>query len=205
VKQTKPSRAGVRRRWESVRLQLKAIRAIADDVDARMEILELEFDNADERREKDKREMLRAVNRSGRVSVWAVGVLASVLLLRTSAPVSELLPMSPAPVRPTVREGNDGVRSGATEGASVAANLIRKASPMPTGGVPGQRRAPCPASADVINDLCWARWTLTPEQVRDGFCDNPHVYEPSEGWCVAHRAAYMPIYAPVRRKNAEKR
>jgi len=207
MKQTKRGGASLRRIWESVRLQLKVIRASVDDVDARMEILELEFDNADERREKDKREILRAVHRSRTVSVCAVGVLVAVLLLRTSAPAERAAPpVLPEPVGPTAREVHEGVRSGAAGGAaSVAASLIHRASPMPAGGVPGQRRAPCPEGAEAIkNEWCWNRWTLTPEQVRGGACDDPQFYEPSEGWCVAHRAAYRPVYAPVRRKNAEK-
>jgi len=206
MKQTKPGRANLRRIWESVRLQLNVIQASVEDVDARMEILELEFDNADERREKDKREILRAVHRMGAWVGGAVGVLGAVLLLWTLALVETAAPaVASASASPSAREVRESVQSSVGEGGSAAANLIRRASPLPKDGVPGQRHAPCPEGAEVMNDLCWNRWALTPDQVRGGACDNPQVYEPSEGWCVAHRAAYLPVLAPLRRKNAEKR
>jgi len=79
-----------------------------------------------------------------------------------------------------------------------------RASPMPENGVPGQRRAPCPGSVDVFDGNCWAKVTLSPEQVQDGVCDDPKLYEPSEGWCAAHHAAYRP-YLARRPRNAEKK
>ena len=89
-------------------------------------------------------------------------------------------------------------------GGSASVRPIIRASPLPKGGVPGQRHAPCPEFADVFDGRCWTKVTLTSEQVRGGVCDDPKFYEPSEGWCVAHHAAYRPLFAP-RPRNAEKK
>jgi len=177
---------------------LSRVEERGEDLNDRMDILELEFDNADERRHQDTRNIIRAVHRTGAQVVGCIAVLAVVVVLVVVlwiAPPAELSLFGK-------QAASEDVRSSAQDGGRAAANLVLRASQMPKGGVPGQRRPPCPAF-EVMNDLCWKTVKMTAEQVNEGGCDDPNVYEPSDGWCASHRTAYLPVYS-VRRRNAEK-
>jgi len=100
---------------------------------------------------------------------------------------------------------SENALSSAADGGTAAAKVITQATRMPKGGVPGQRRAPCPQGIDEFESYCWSKWSLTSGQVEAGVCDDPQVYEPSEGWCAEHRAAYRPFYERRPRRNTEKR
>ncbi|HLL84271.1 MAG TPA: hypothetical protein VK420_16530 [Longimicrobium sp.] len=90
--------------------------------------------------------------------------------------------------------------SGRLDAGTEPAKLL----PMPKGGLPRQRAAPCPQAAEEINGFCWWRVSLTAAQVRDGICDNYEyeIYEPSAGWCRANHAGYIPVRARRRPNNA---
>ena len=178
-----------------------------------------------ERAEQTGRALLQRVQRwvlvgmGASVLALAAGGLAWVGLLHSGIERSTTpLPGKPEPgSRELARQGNDGStvqpeqseepedgKSQGQDGGSATVNPGIRASPMPKNGVPGQRRAPCPGSVDVFDGNCWGKVTLSPEQVQDGMCDDPKLYEPSEGWCAAHHAAYRP-YLARRPRNAEKK
>jgi len=163
---------------------LDAVRSRVDDMaeslDDRMDILELEFDNADEHRAQDTRNILRAIHRWGVFVVGCIAVLAVVLLVRTSSPAEK----APEKVLSSAQDGGQ---------AAAAARSIRKALPMPKNGVPNQQAAPCPPYEE-LNGHCWEKKTLTETQVKDGACEKLRLYELSPGWCRAHKAGYLPVY-----------
>jgi len=81
------------------------------------------------------------------------------------------------------------------------AQVFKAALPMPKGGLPDQATAPCPDSIEEHHGYCWLRVPLNAAQVRDGVCESETLYEPSAGWCRAHRAGYQPFRRPGRRNN----
>ncbi|HLL56217.1 MAG TPA: hypothetical protein VK447_21820 [Myxococcaceae bacterium] len=96
----------------------------------------------------------------------------------------------------------EGMTSGGSDAGTEMAELLKSALPMPTGGLPRQRAAPCPEDVEEINGYCWTKWSLTPAQVKTGACEDPGMYEPSAGWCRAHKAGFRPWYGPRRINNA---
>jgi hypothetical protein len=102
----------------------------------------------------------------------------------------------PSPWEATPPEG--AATSGGLDAGTAMAELLKSAQPMPTGGLPRQQPAPCPAGTEQFNGYCWKRWPLTPELVKAGACDQPDLYEPSAGWCRAHLAGFRPWYEPRR-------
>jgi len=93
------------------------------------------------------------------------------------------------------------VTTGIDVGAALAQAVVQ-ALPMPSGGVPGQMAAPCRPSAEEIDDIggyCWLKTPLTEPGVKLGACEDQGFYEPSVGWCRAHKLGYRPFYQ--RRRN----
>jgi transcriptional regulator with XRE-family HTH domain len=82
---------------------------------------------------------------------------------------------------------------GGLDAGTELAQLMASAIPMPKTALPKQLGAPCPELAEEFNGYCWGRVSLTPAQVKAGWCDKLGLYEPSEGWCRAHRAGFRPF------------
>jgi len=90
------------------------------------------------------------------------------------------------------------------DGGTVVVKTVLKAKPIPNGPVQtGHRHGTCPSGAEKFNDYCYNRVRLSLEQVQGGACTDPGLYEPEEGWCVAHLAAYRPVLAPRPRNSVE--
>ncbi len=92
--------------------------------------------------------------------------------------------------------------SGGLDAGTAMMKLLKNAQPMPTGGLPHQRAAPCPEGIEEFNGYCWSRSSFTPAQVEQGTCEDPVFYEPSAGWCRAHKAGFRPWYGRRRTPNA---
>ena len=104
------------------------------------------------------------------------------------------------PLPPTVPDEEADTAN--LEGGTAMTEALLQSLPLPSHGVPGQRAAPCPAFYDEISGYCWTTKTLTSEQVKGGACEQLRLYEPSLGWCRAHRAGYLPVYASRKDNNA---
>ena len=113
----------------------------------------------------------------------------------------EAPPVSPDVVDAGPPDSGELLSSG-LDGGTELAKLVTHALPFPKGALPQQLATPCPEGAEEINGYCWARFTLTPAQVRSGFCDSIGLYEPSAGWCRAHRAGYRPVRGVRRNSNS---
>jgi len=96
----------------------------------------------------------------------------------------------------------EGADTTALDGGTALAQAALQALPIPVGGVPGQRAAPCSADDEEISGFCWVKHQLTAAQVKAGRCETLHLYELSPGWCRAHRAGYLPVYTGRKDNNA---
>jgi len=184
----------------SARLQLKSVQATVNDMDARMELLELEFDNADERREKDTRAIIRAVYRTGAwigfsVAVLVVvAVLAVVIFLRTSAAeksspaaresVANASPRSASGAAGTAASTGTTATSYPAQPSEIAEGLgeTRKSIPMPHQPLLNQAHAPCRGVAREFFGSCWVKIADTTPP-----CP-PDTYQEGDG-------CYMPLAA----------
>ena len=92
--------------------------------------------------------------------------------------------------------------SGGLDAGTAMMKLLKNAQPMPTGGLPHQRAAPCPEGIEEVNGYCWRKFSFTPAQVEQGNCEDPVFYEPSAGWCRTHKAGFRPWYGRRRTPNA---
>jgi hypothetical protein len=99
-------------------------------------------------------------------------------------------------------DAEESLSAGMDAGTAMT-ELLMQAIPMSRGPVPGQMAAPCPDEAEEFNGYCWGKVALTSRQVKAGFCDTAGLYEPSEGWCRAHRAGYRPLRSARRRNTIE--
>ena len=90
--------------------------------------------------------------------------------------------------------------SAGLDAGTALVRMLRAAIPMPKTGFPGQLAAPCPEHTEELNGYCWRRFALSPQQVKDGFCEELSLYEPSSGWCRKNHAGYRP-YLGARRNN----
>jgi len=90
----------------------------------------------------------------------------------------------------------------ALDGGTALTEALLQALPLPPGGVPGQRAAPCPAVYEEIHGRCWQKYTLSAEQVRVGSCEQLRLYEPEPGWCRSHRYGYLPVFASRKDNNS---
>jgi len=93
------------------------------------------------------------------------------------------------------------VRSGGLDAGMELAEMLATALPMPKSGLLGQMSAPCPDGIEEINGYCWLLQPLTTTQVKSGVCESEDLYEPSSGWCRAHRAGYRPFRGKRRSNN----
>ena len=106
------------------------------------------------------------------------------------------------------RDANTGVEdpevvSVRLSAGTVLEKLAKQALPMPKRPLPGQMAAPCPDGADEFEGYCWLKTQLSPDLVDRGACDDPALgfYEPSAGWCRAHRVGYRPLSSTRRHNN----
>jgi len=89
------------------------------------------------------------------------------------------------------------------DGGTAVTQAVFQALLMPSGGLPGQMTAPCPPTEAIeeIGGFCWWKQPQTAEQVNLGACEDQGFYEPSAGWCEAHKVGYRPCYKPRRTNN----
>jgi len=101
---------------------------------------------------------------------------------------------SPIPDKATETTGLDG-------GTALAQEIIH-ALPMPPGGLPGQRPAPCPSYLHELNGYCWSKHQLSAAEVNDGMCETGlRLYEPAPGWCRSHLYGYFPAFLNPKGNN----
>jgi len=111
----------------------------------------------------------------------------------------------PAPPRaeepPQTDPGEEADTAGLDGGTALAEALV-KALPFPPHGVPGQKAAPCASGEEEFSGYCYAKYQLTANNVSRGHCESLRLYEPSPGWCRAHRLGYLPVYTGRKDNNA---
>ena len=99
---------------------------------------------------------------------------------------------------------NEGTPTATVHGGAEVAKLLRAALPIPNGpATPDQLAAPCARNEEVFNGYCYEKFTLTPEQVKQGACEKFTLYELSKGWCRAHHTGYSPVFERRKDSNAQ--